>query len=142
MSQLALITGASTGIGFELGKLFARDGYNLVIVARSAERLEKAASEFRTISGADVRAASKPRRDHSGTWRACLDDRLTTGFEVEGPTLLRFVEPRSFTPANNRPAHPLFVRLTQVASDIRIRADTPTAALVAFRAYREAQNKL
>jgi short-subunit dehydrogenase len=58
MSQLALITGASTGIGFELGKLFARDGYNLVIVARSAERLEKAASEFRTISGADVRAVA------------------------------------------------------------------------------------
>lgn len=45
--QTALITGASGGIGYELSKLFARDGYNLVLVARSGERLEQIAADFR-----------------------------------------------------------------------------------------------
>jgi short-subunit dehydrogenase len=42
----ALITGASGGIGYELAKLFARDHYNLVLVARSAEKLGKFADEL------------------------------------------------------------------------------------------------
>jgi len=37
--QTALITGASGGIGYELAKLFARDHYNLVLVARSGDKL-------------------------------------------------------------------------------------------------------
>jgi short-subunit dehydrogenase len=39
----ALITGASSGIGYELAKVFARNGFNLVLVARNRERLETAA---------------------------------------------------------------------------------------------------
>ena len=35
MKNYALITGASKGIGLELAKLFAKDGYSLVMVARS-----------------------------------------------------------------------------------------------------------
>ena len=50
--KYALITGGSEGIGYELAKLFARDGYNLVIVARDRERLEQVAdklgNEFKT----------------------------------------------------------------------------------------------
>ncbi len=45
-NKTALITGASTGIGYELSKLFARAGYNLVLVARSASRLEEIAQDF------------------------------------------------------------------------------------------------
>ncbi|OWY21163.1 SDR family NAD(P)-dependent oxidoreductase [Sphingobacteriales bacterium UPWRP_1] len=37
-----LITGGSSGIGFELAQLFARDGYRLIIVSKPAEELEKA----------------------------------------------------------------------------------------------------
>ena len=45
-SRYALITGASSGIGYELAKLFAEDGYNLIVVARTEEDLQKAATEF------------------------------------------------------------------------------------------------
>jgi short-subunit dehydrogenase len=44
--QTVLITGASGGIGYELAKLFARDHYNLVLVARSAEKLTQVATEL------------------------------------------------------------------------------------------------
>jgi hypothetical protein len=45
-TRTALITGASGGIGYELAKLFARDKYNLVLVARSAARLKQVADEL------------------------------------------------------------------------------------------------
>jgi hypothetical protein len=41
-----LITGASGGIGYELAKLFARDHHNLVLVARSADKLAQLATEL------------------------------------------------------------------------------------------------
>ncbi len=44
--QTALITGASSGIGQELAKLFAQDGYNLVLVARSGETLHRLGEVF------------------------------------------------------------------------------------------------
>lgn len=40
MSKTALITGASSGIGLELAKLFAQSGHNLILVARSEDKLE------------------------------------------------------------------------------------------------------
>jgi short-subunit dehydrogenase len=43
-----LITGASGGIGYELAKLFARDHHNLVLVARSGDKLAQIAGELRT----------------------------------------------------------------------------------------------
>ncbi len=33
--KYALITGATVGIGYELAKLFAQDGYNIIAVART-----------------------------------------------------------------------------------------------------------
>jgi len=42
-----LITGASGGIGYELAKLFARDRHNLILVARSTDRLARVAAELR-----------------------------------------------------------------------------------------------
>ena len=47
MSETVLITGASSGIGRELARLFARDGYSLVLTGRSQERLAALAEELR-----------------------------------------------------------------------------------------------
>ncbi len=52
--QTALITGASSGIGLELARCFAGDGYNLVLVARSAEALDAAAASLTREFGAGV----------------------------------------------------------------------------------------
>jgi len=41
-----LITGASSGIGYELAKIFARNGSYLVLVARQENKLRQIASEF------------------------------------------------------------------------------------------------
>jgi short-subunit dehydrogenase len=45
-NRYALITGATSGIGYELAKLFAGDGYNLIIVARDENELRAKADEF------------------------------------------------------------------------------------------------
>lgn len=46
-NKTALITGASVGIGYELSKVFAQKGCNLVLVARDRQRLEKLADELK-----------------------------------------------------------------------------------------------
>ena len=37
--KVAIITGSNSGVGAATAKLFAKDGYNLVLVARSEEKL-------------------------------------------------------------------------------------------------------
>lgn len=51
MTPVAVITGASAGIGAELARVFARHGHALVLVARRVQRLEALAAEI-AASGA------------------------------------------------------------------------------------------
>ena len=44
--EYVLITGASSGIGYELAKLYARSGQNLILIARNIDRLKKVESEL------------------------------------------------------------------------------------------------
>lgn len=43
----ALITGASSGIGLELARVFARKGYSLLLIARSQQRLDQVAADLK-----------------------------------------------------------------------------------------------
>jgi short-subunit dehydrogenase len=46
LRPVTVITGASAGIGVELARIFAREGHELVLVARRLDRLESLANEI------------------------------------------------------------------------------------------------
>ncbi len=52
--KLAIVTGASTGIGFELATIAARDGYDLIVVA-DEPLIDAAARDFEQF-GTDVQS--------------------------------------------------------------------------------------
>jgi short-subunit dehydrogenase len=56
--QVAVITGASSGIGWELAKQLAAGGCKVGLVARRREHLEKLAAEIRQAGGTAVGAAA------------------------------------------------------------------------------------
>ncbi|MBE6894280.1 MAG: SDR family oxidoreductase [Ruminococcaceae bacterium] len=59
MTKTALITGASSGFGAQFAKLFAKDGYNLVLVARSTDKLNAIKHSLEGEYGVDVTVITK-----------------------------------------------------------------------------------
>jgi len=57
--NFALITGATSGIGYELAKLFARDHYNLVLVARNLKELDAREAELKALGALTVLSLDK-----------------------------------------------------------------------------------
>lgn len=51
----ALVTGASLGIGRELARECARDGYDLILTSRSRRQLEAVSEELTSTTGKDIR---------------------------------------------------------------------------------------
>lgn len=54
-----LITGSANGIGYQLARIFAHEHYNLVLVDRLAEKLNKIAIEFQQEFGISVKPIIK-----------------------------------------------------------------------------------
>jgi short-subunit dehydrogenase len=57
--KTALITGASGGIGYELAWLFARDSYDLVLVARNEQQLRHMANKLQEVHDITVKVMVK-----------------------------------------------------------------------------------
>ncbi len=89
----ALITGASSGIGAELAKLCAADGYDLTLVARGASRLEELASRLENdhhvkvrVIAADLADPAAPTAIFEQTRGTPIDILINNaGFGAHGP---------------------------------------------------------
>ncbi len=65
--RTALVTGASGGIGKELAQLFAADGHDVVLVARSAKKLEEIAGDLTKAHGIKAHVVVADLGDHAAS---------------------------------------------------------------------------
>lgn len=64
--RLALITGASAGIGAASARIYASHGYDVVLTARRADRLEALAAEIKLRSGVEAYAVAADLAEPAG----------------------------------------------------------------------------
>jgi short-subunit dehydrogenase len=81
LNKYVLITGATSGIGYELARLFAADGYNLIIVARDEEELGNKATELRTHN-VEVHSIAQDLFDPGNAF-AVYEEVKSLGIQVE-----------------------------------------------------------
>ena len=74
--KTALVTGASAGIGRELARLAAKDGHDLVLVARRRDRLAELSAELTAAHGVQVTLIDTDLSDHAAP--AAIAERLRT----------------------------------------------------------------
>jgi uncharacterized protein len=63
VKHTVLITGASGGIGYELAKIFAKNGHDLILIARSADKMYALSEQLRTEHGVRVAAFARDLSD-------------------------------------------------------------------------------
>jgi uncharacterized protein len=62
--KLAVVTGASSGIGYELARVFAENGYDLLVTSGS-EKIDKAAPDFSAL-GVEVKSVEADLATYDG----------------------------------------------------------------------------
>ncbi|MGH1387969.1 SDR family NAD(P)-dependent oxidoreductase [Kordia sp.] len=82
MKKIALITGASTGIGKELAKIHAEKGGDLVIVARSEDKLKALQTELETTHKVNVTVIAKDLMDPTAT-QEIYDEIKTANIKID-----------------------------------------------------------
>jgi hypothetical protein len=80
--RLALVTGASAGIGAAFARIFASHGYDVALTARRAERLESLAEEIRLRSGVETLTVAADLAE-PGAPQAILDHLAAQGRVVD-----------------------------------------------------------
>ncbi|MBI5506398.1 MAG: SDR family oxidoreductase [Deltaproteobacteria bacterium] len=81
-TKTALITGASAGIGRELAFVFAEHGHDLILVARSSDKLEDLAGEVRRRYARAVEVVAMDL-GVAGAARRLYDELASRGLQVE-----------------------------------------------------------
>lgn len=79
---LSVITGASTGIGRELALISARDGYDVVLIARTQDALERLASDIYASTARPARIIAKDLSEPSAPGEI-FDEVASMGTPVE-----------------------------------------------------------
>ncbi len=112
--QTALVTGASAGIGVDIAECFAKDGYDLILAARTEPALQAVAERLAAKHGVKATAIAADLGAHGG------GAKLAAAIAQRGLTVDVLVNNAGFGHAGGFDVEPIEPQLGQV--DLNVRA--------------------